>query len=389
VLDQFSVRFEGRVLDDPEVEATVRATMGNAYKTLGQLDASERELARALQLRRSALGESDPRTAESLADWGWQQHDRGAYAQAESTFRAALAVLEGHPNESPALRAELHHSIGDVLRHGGRLDEAEIHVRTALDMRDSLFGGVHERVAASMIELGTIERLRGAPVRAESLTRAAIEIERRVLDPGDPEIANALMNLAYALHDLDRPEEAEAAYREALEIRVAAFGSESAIVGSTSASLALLLYQRGRLEEALLLADTARRLERAKRGPQHPSLARTSSILARIHVGLGRLHEAEPLYRESLTIRNREMPNHWLRFDTMSRLGEVIARQRRFAEAEPLLLASFKGLEADSLRRERAALAAARLRDLYAAWGRPDDAGEWEGRVVALGGAGS
>ncbi len=56
-------------------------------------------------------------------------------------------------------------------------------------------------------------------------------------------------------------------------------------------------------------------------------------------------------------------------------LGEFLTTQKRFAEAEPLLLGSYEGLKnSQSADSPRIKTAAERLVTLYADWGRPGDA---------------
>ena len=58
----------------------------------------------------------------------------------------------------------------------------------------------------------------------------------------------------------------------------------------------------------------------------------------------GKLIEAEPL-RECLEIREAAMADSWLRFNTMSLLGGALLGQGRYAEAEPLVVAGYEGME--------------------------------------------
>ena len=55
--------------------------------------------------------------------------------------------------------------------------------------------------------------------------------------------------------------------------------------------------------------------------------------------------EAEPLIREALTIREAKEPDEWRTFSTKSMLGGVLLGQKKYAEAEPLLLAGYEGLQ--------------------------------------------
>lgn len=49
--------------------------------------------------------------------------------------------------------------------------------------------------------------------------------------------------------------------------------------------------------------------------------------------------------RAALTIRETKLPDGWQTFDTRSLLGGALAGQKRFAEAEPLLVSGYEGMK--------------------------------------------
>ena len=80
------------------------------------------------------------------------------------------------------------------------------------------------------------------------------------------------------------------------------------------------------------------------------------------------------------------MPDHWLTFNTKSMLGGALAGQKKFQEAEPLLIAGYQGMN----QREAAIPAAAKIRltealsrliDLYTAWKKPQQAAKWKAEL--------
>ena len=70
----------------------------------------------------------------------------------------------------------------------------------------------------------------------------------------------------------------------------------------------------------------------------------------------------------------------------MSLLGAALAGQKKYAEAEPLLIAGYAGLKARAARipaptASHVAAAAARIVLLYEAWSKPDKAVEWRTKL--------
>ena len=71
-------------------------------------------------------------------------------------------------------------------------------------------------------------------------------------------------------------------------------------------------------------------------------------------------------------------PGHWLIASSESVLGACLTAERRFPEAEALLLQARAGLESSRGHdHERTVEARQRLVALYEAWGRPDRAAAW------------
>ena len=55
--------------------------------------------------------------------------------------------------------------------------------------------------------------------------------------------------------------------------------------------------------------------------------------------------EAESVLRESLAIRQKKQPNRWNTFNAQSMLGGALLGQKKYADAEPLLLAGYDGMK--------------------------------------------
>ncbi len=97
--------------------------------------------------------------------------------------------------------------------------------------------------------------------------------------------------------------------------------------------------------------------------------------------------DAEPVLREGLVIREKLEPDVWNTFNAQSLLGEALAGQKKFAEAEPLLLQGQEGIEkrADKIpgiyRLERRSEAVKRLVQLYQWWGKPEKVAEWRKKL--------
>jgi len=96
--------------------------------------------------------------------------------------------------------------------------------------------------------------------------------------------------------------------------------------------------QAGKKAEAVklleeLVADARTRLPKGS-----PQLAQELINMSEPLLRSGAFAEAEPLLRECLAIREKTLPDLWKTFSTGSMLGGALLGQKKYAEAEPLLL---------------------------------------------------
>jgi WD40 repeat protein len=125
--------------------------------------------------------------------------------------------------------------------------------------------------------------------------------------------------------------------------------------------------------------------------PRDPQLA---GMLAQYGLTLLKLKaftDAEPLLRECLAIREKQQPELWTTFNSQSMLGGALLGQKKYAEAEPLLLKGYEGMKAREKTippqgKVRLTEAAERLVELYEATDRKDEAKKWAAVAAALDG---
>jgi hypothetical protein len=86
--------------------------------------------------------------------------------------------------------------------------------------------------------------------------------------------------------------------------------------------------------------------------------------------------------RDCLKVRQQKQPDVWTTFNTQSMLGGSLLGQKKYAEAEPLLLEGYQGMkqrEAQIPKAGQARLGEAldRLVELYEAWDKKAEAAKW------------
>src|SRR5262249_52433929 len=93
--------------------------------------------------------------------------------------------------------------------------------------------------------------------------------------------------------------------------------------------------------------------------------------------------DAEASLRDCQAIREQKQPDDWTTFSTRSLLGEALSGQKKYADAEPLLISGEEGLKLRAAKipaqaKVRLTEALQGLIDLYTDWDKPDDAAKWQ-----------
>jgi hypothetical protein len=116
--------------------------------------------------------------------------------------------------------------------------------------------------------------------------------------------------------------------------------------------------------------------------PDSPQLAQHLATAGRVLLQARAFSDAENLLRECFTIRQKTQSDAWSTFNTQSTLGEALMGQRKYAEAEPLLLKGYEGMKVREKTipgsgKIRIPEALDRLIELYTATNKPDEVKKW------------
>jgi serine/threonine-protein kinase len=378
-LERAGRRIGSELAGQPDVEAGVRRTLGETWAGLGLYDRAEPELVRSLALSRAVYGDDHEEVARALDALAQVRTSRGDAAGAEAPAREALAIRRERHGEEHTAVAAAWTALGSVLQEKGDYLAAEAAHRNALSIYRALgarTAGMAETLNDLAVTLGTRGDLRGA----EAYQREALEVIRAVYHRPHPDVASAMTTLASVVWDRRRDRsEAERLYREALAMRREVLGDRHPDVAWTLYNYGYMLMEAGDPARAEGLAREALSLRGATLPDSHPMVGAALQLAGRCRMARGDPRGAEPLLRESLAVRRASMPaGHWLLSSGESVLGECLAAQRRFPEAERLLLSGAEGLrEKLGAEHARTKEAAGRVAALYMSWGRPGEAKRW------------
>jgi eukaryotic-like serine/threonine-protein kinase len=427
-LDRAATRIEGKFATQPAVEASIHFTIGNAYRELGLFPEAERHLIRAVDLRRRVLGEEHPDTLSGDNNLGQLYREQGKYAEAEKVLTKVMETRQrvlGDEHEQTLITMA---NVGLVLHEQGKYDRAEPILTRVLETEKRVRGEEDPETLVSMLNLAKLYGDLGKLAQAEALLTRASEVGRRTLGEEHPHVMGALNNLAAVYYLQGKYAEAEPVWTTLLRVKKRVLGDEHPETLTGMNNLAALYRQLGKQAEAEAFLTTVVEVQHRVLGDEHPNQLASMSSLGHVYQRQGKIAEAEALYTKSLEGQRRVngpdhlstlnttrllgglcreqgnylraeslllealrgflkiRPDYWARFEIESTLGASLTGQRKFAEAEPLLLSGYEGmarLEATIPPVNKSSLnhAGDWIVELYESWGRPEKAAEWRQKL--------
>jgi tetratricopeptide (TPR) repeat protein len=187
-------------------------------------------------------------------------------------------------------------------------------------------------------------------------------------------------NLALLYSDMGQFEQALVLTQQVLDAKRRVLGEDNPSTLATTINLALLHTRTGDFQACAELCGPL--IQRARRvyGESHTHTLTSRGLLATAYLGMGRSAQAETIFREVLQQRQAAQPSEPVRVAiALSQHGEALGALRRFEEAEPELLEGHRLLqEALGDAHTHTQQAAARVREFYDRWGRPQQKAAWE-----------
>jgi tetratricopeptide (TPR) repeat protein len=377
------LEIQRRVLG-PEHLDTLRSmnNLALVYWDEGKYAQAEVLYGEILEIQRRVLGPEHPDTLRSTSNLALVYWDEGKYAPAETLYDQTLEIRRRvlgpeHPDTLMILN-----NVAAFYRAQGKYAQAEALHGQTLEIRRRVLGAEHPETLRSMNNLALVYWDQSKYARAEELQSQALEIERRVLGPEHPLTLDGMNNLAGVYGAQSKYAPAEALFSQTLKIRRRVLGPEHPDTLSLLSRVAFLYQRQGKYELAQTHAAQALAGRRHILGPEHRDTMTSAADLALAYLSQGKFAESEPLAREAVAFDRNKQPDDWQRFRAEGLLGASLAGQKKYAEAEPLLLEGYRGMLE---RKDRIGvpdwyhLERARewIVQLYQAWGKPKEASEW------------
>jgi len=419
--------------DHVDVANTVHG-LANALHDEGKLADAEAMYREGLAIRRKRLGDEHWEVASSLSGLAFLLSKMpGRQAEVEAMCREALAIQRRIESQSElAAQSDLSFSLNilaGVLHTQGKLIEAEAVMRESITNRIKRLGNKDPDLRHSFNLLTAVLIGQSKLDEAEVAVREGLAVARQ-LGNEHPDVAYALRQTADILVQRGKCAEAKTLYHEAAEHADARTLNSLAWIFATSPyselrdgpnaiawaekavastnrnephsldTLAAAHAEAGQFtnaarvqQEALaLLQNSEQKKDYTSRLRLYESNLpyRDDRILAaraKYLLSAGKFVEAESFARACLAMRETQLGDHWLVFNSRSMLGGSLLGQKKYADAEPFLISAYEGMKQREAGipengRSRMTESLQRLVQLYEATGQSEKTAEWSKKLA-------
>ncbi len=302
--------------------------------------------------------------------------------------RASLK-LDETLGDQPEVAAQAHHRLGYTYRSLGLYDEAERHLKRAMEISDQLVDFPLEAQVDLLLDFGSLHLDLGELEEAEQWTRKGFDLAAENLGENHPTRTTSYHELALVMWEKGNLDEAERLFEECLRRSETVKESKDEETITTMAALGNVQRQQGKREQARPILEEAYSWFQEEFGDDHPRTAIALNNLAFIYQELEQHEQALEMFQKSLesrrwvhgdqsqsviiglhnlgmqlTIMDRgeeALPyfeeairtsgdvlddSHWLKPWIHSTYGRTLVSVERYQEAEKELLTSLAGVRA-------------------------------------------
>lgn len=387
VVDRAAERIDKQFAGQPRVEASLRATLGQVFESLGETKKAYAQFERACDLFRES-GREDHKLLYSMMALGQLRLNLGDFAGSRKT-------LEDVFDRATQLLGSDHRVTLETARHlktayelHGDFAKAESLATKSYEISLRTYGPDDDWTLAAKAELGSVYLRQGDYAKALPFCDEVVAAWRRKKGEQSHPTLNATSTLASVHFALGNYAKAKDLYARCVEVSRRLLGADHyhTIDDMHNLANAYTVLQDFSNAERLYLEVLEKR--RRVLGREHPDTLRTITGLFGLYDIIGVPEKAEPLLREVLEIRERTQPGQWRTFETRSMLGGTLLAQGKLDEAEPLLLSGYEGFQRQrhlipANRKNRLPDAIERVVKLYEAKKDTEQAAQWREKLNA------
>jgi len=373
---------------DHPLTLSSKNNLAGLYREQRKYVEAEPLIKEVLEARTAKLGADHPLTLISKNNLATLYQFQGQYARAETLYKEVLEVQTAklgadHPD---TLRSK--YNLATFYMDQRQYAKAEPIFKEVIQGSTAKLGADHPGTLQSKTNLAVVYAAQGQYARAEPLFKGVIEGFTAKLGADHPDTLRNKNNLARLYHDQGQYDRAEPLYREAVDGARKKLGLAHPDTQGYIRNL-IDCYDRMKAPEKAepLLRELAD-FWKEKAGADSLPFAGQLAVLAANLLQQQKAPDAEQVLRDCLAIREKKAPDEWTTFNTKSTLGGALLAQKKYADAEPLLLSGYEGMKQREAKippqgQVRLTEALERLVQLYDETGQKDKAEEWRKKLEA------
>jgi hypothetical protein len=383
-LDRAAQTVEARFADQPRVEAAIRLTIAKAYQALGHYKEAQLHAERSVALRTAHLGTGHADTLNSQAVLAEVYVDQGFMERAEALHQEVLekrTVTLG-ADHLDTLTSKLH--LAPFYEQRKEFEQAIALLQEVVQKREAQLGAHDRATLWSKTDLAWYHNKSG---KHDLAAAQYVEVQKAFVSKygeDHPGTLRSKSNLALVYRDQGEYARAEMLLREVLLKRIALQGSDHPLTLGNKFQLAGVYYHQRKYDQAVSLLEEVLPAAKTRWGEHHGYTLQFMQTLACAYRDWGKPAQALPLIEQLLTKREKQEPDAWTTFYAKVMLGEALLGQKKYADAEPLLVQGYEGMKQREARNFPPQVPELRLREaldrlvqLYDAWDKPDQAAKW------------
>jgi tetratricopeptide (TPR) repeat protein/predicted Ser/Thr protein kinase len=335
VLDRAAAKIGRRFDRQPEVEASIRYTIGMAYHDLGLYGDAHAQFERALALQRRALGAGNPDTLYTLNVLGYTAMDMGKYPEAETLLSQSLASWRRMSGDANPGTLGAMNNLASVYENQGKYGQAEALDKQALEILRRTYGLEHHKTLDTMNNLALVYADQAKYAQAEALDSQILEIRRRDLGPEHPDTLMVMNNLALVYNSEGKYPQAQTLFRQTVDIERRVLGAEHPSTLASMGNLASVYLSQGQYAQAEAIYRQTLEIQRRVRGADHPGTLITASMLAVVYGVEGKYPQADALFSQVLSICSRALGReHPLTLSNLANFAAIYQIQGNYELAQ-------------------------------------------------------
>ncbi|NOX66722.1 MAG: tetratricopeptide repeat protein [Chlorobi bacterium] len=339
ILEKAANDVETELTDQPEIEASIRSTLGNTYVNLGEYDKGKPFLDKALTINENIFGKESEQTAQSLHDLALYYDWVGDYKIADSLYSRSIEIFRKVLNKPTKRFADALNDYAITTMNVGHYEKADKLYNEAIDIALSLYGEKNRNTAVFMNNLALNSLDAGDLDEAEKYFKRSLAIIIELLGENRPEVGSNYNNLAYLYMVKNEYELAEEYLQKSYQLKVALKGEDHSDVGLALNNLGVINIRMGNYVQAEKYLSKAIEQYRKSLDATHPLVALSQYWLGKTFLETERFDKAEDVLRKSLKTRIKRLPKENIDvWRSKTELGICLFKNEKYKEAETMLL---------------------------------------------------